>query len=270
VVANARVDGLFPGAAADGLISIEQLALARSRHLAGIVPHDEDVLRFGLDVARFGDDLSDLWACRGCKAWEIPGWPKAKLDGATLAVELAKVVEAHPTVRTIAIDGGGLGAGPLDAIKVLRDAGRFNPDVQVIDVQFGERASDPTQWVDVRTELWWRMRDWLRDVAAIDVDVADLLGEELLAPTYKMQGKAVRLEAKEELKKADRLGRSPDRADALALAVSGHLVGARARVGGDVTPAVFRPDPDPKDEDEDDVTGPGGERLTWTPTYGEG
>lgn len=272
VVANARVDGLFPGAAADGLISLEHLALARSRFLAGHVPHDEDVLRFGLDVARFGDDLSDLRASRGCKAWELPGWPKAKLDGADVARHLAQAVRDYPTVRTIAIDGGGLGAGPLDAIKILREAGEFNPDVQILDIQFGARASDPTQWVDVRTELWWRMRDWFRDVAAIEVDIGDLLGEELLAPTYKMQGKAVRLEAKEELKKADRLGRSPDRADALALAVAGHLVGnVRARVGGDVMPSVLTPEKDPRvDDEDDDVVGPGGERLTWTPTFGGG
>jgi hypothetical protein len=81
----------------------------------------------------------------------------------------------------------------------------------------------------------------------------------------------VRLEAKEDLKKADRLGRSPDRADALALAVAGHLVGnVRARVGGDVMPAVLTPEKDPRvDDEDDDVVGPGGERLTWTPTFGE-
>ena len=49
----------------------------------------------------------------------------------------------------------------------------------------------------------------------------DPAAEELLAATYKPHGEGVALESKEKLK--ERIGRSPDRADALALAVAGHL-----------------------------------------------
>lgn len=267
VVVGARIDGIAPGADADGLISLADLAYARSRDVAGVEPADEDVVRLGCDVARFGDDLTVVYACRGPRPWIVPGGIIAKADGVTVARFLAKTC-ADLRAWSVAIDGGGLGAGPLDAIAVLREHEEFNRDVAVYDVQFGAKSSDDTQWTNVRTELWWRLRDWIRDHASIAPDVLDEhLEEELLVTRYEMRGKAVQLESKEEIKKPDRLGRSPDRADALSLAVAGHLVPARRMFGGDGAPSVVAPEPDPRADDDDEVT-VHGERPRWGPGIG--
>lgn len=219
VTYGAMVEGKFPGAAADGLISIAHLASARERLLAGVKPVDQDVIRLGADVARFGDDLTRIYARRGPFAWEVEESPLAKADGPTVARAIAKAA-LRLKAMSAAIDGGGLGAGPIDSLRDLIRRGEAPEWLRIFEVQFGSQASDPEQWYDRRTELWWRMRDWLKDQAAIDADAT--LEEELLTPRYEFQKTRVKLEAKDETKK--RLeGRSPDAGDALALAVSGHL-----------------------------------------------
>lgn len=74
------------------------------------------------------------------------------------------------------------------------------------------------------------MRDWLKDEGALDPNRT--LEEELLAATYEARGTYIVLEAKDDFKK--RLQRSPDAADGLALAISGHE-GAVARAFTTVT-----------------------------------
>lgn len=225
VVYGARVLARFPGGAADGLISLEHLALARERANAGVKPADGDVVRLGCDVARFGDDLTRICANRGPIAWQTPESPLSKMDNVAVAEACASA--AHRTkAASIAIDGGGLGSGPIDILRAWKKAGitpagtPVNPNLQIIEVQFGAKASEPERWKDVRTELWWRMRDWFIERGALDPD--QTLEEELLAPRYEQKGTWIQMEPKDEFKK--RLGmRSPDYADALALSIAGHV-----------------------------------------------
>lgn len=219
VLYGARVLGLFPGSAADGLISFEHLQLARDRLVRGVKPDDGDVVRLGCDPARYGDDLTCIEAAHGPKAWPVA--QLAKYDSERIANRL--VLEANRLhARSIAIDStGGYGAGPADFLRKAIREGAIDHECLVYEVNFGAGASEPAKWANRRTELWWRMRDWIRERAACDPD--DTLTEELLAATYKPHGEGVALEPKEKLK--ERIGRSPDRADALALAISGHLAG---------------------------------------------
>lgn len=225
IVYGARILARFPGGAADGLISLEHLAMARERHAAGVKPADGDLTRLGCDVARFGDDLTRIYATRGPIAWECPESPMSKMDGAAVAEALASA--AHRTrAASVAIDGGGLGAGPIDILRAWKRAGQtpagtpVNPNLQIIEVQFGAQASDPERWKDARTELWWRMRDWFKETGAIDPTTT--LEEELLAPRYFQKGTWIQMESKDDFKKRLEM-RSPDAADALALAISGHV-----------------------------------------------
>lgn len=222
-ITRARVDGIFPGAAADGLISLEHLAAARQRLSAGVVAQDQDTVTLGCDVARYGDDLTRIRAVRGPETWEVPQSPLTKADGVQIARALAAAIR-ETGAWAVSIDGGGLGAGTLDAIRVLREVGEFPAECIVYDVQFGAGSETPDDFANVRAELWWRMKDWIWRVGAFDAD--ERLEEELLAHRYKIKdrGTALIIEPKEDVK--ERLdGRSPDDADALALAVSGHEVG---------------------------------------------
>ena len=63
-------------------------------------------------------------------------------------------------------------------------------------------------------EMWWNMAQWIKQGGAIPPD--PVLQGDLGAPTYGYTPKGPKiLEAKDKLK--ERIGRSPDLADALAL-----------------------------------------------------
>lgn len=238
VVFRARVGGIFPGGAADGLISLAEIALARQRDAAGVKSDDADVVRLGCDPAREGDDLTVIYAVRGCRAWEVARI--AKGDGPTISAALVKAANDF-RARSIAIDStGGWGSAPIDYTRQAIARGEVAHDCALHEVNFGSKPSDPVKWKDRRTELWWRMRDWLKDRASFDPD--RVIENELLAPKVFMWGTGHVLESKEDFKKRirsqsrDNVGKSPDRADALALAISGHL-GSPASVLTETTTA---------------------------------
>lgn len=223
---QARVGAKFPAAAADGLITYDHLNASRER-----AEREQDVStspkRIGCDVARMGDDLTVVYICQGSKAWIPEGGIMSKKDGPTIAQYLADIA-AQEGSPSIAFDSGGVGASVLDSLIMLQDSGVIGADVEICPNDFGSRSTDPAEYADRRTELWWLMRDWLKDEGAMDCD--EELELELLSPKYKWSGRAKRLEPKESIKA--RIGRSPDRADALALAISGHVgaVGSMPRL----------------------------------------
>lgn len=215
---RALVEAKFPPAAADGVIGFEHIQAARDR-LEGRGDERGETIRLGLDCARFGDDLTKCWATDGVRAWLV--FEMAKATGGPIAKRTVQAAQDLGAV-SVAIDVGGI-TGAVDGVYDLQERGEAPAELEVYENQFGARATDPSEWQNRRTELWWRLRDWLRDEAAFDPD--EDLEEELLAPTYKWSGRAKILEPKEQIKA--RLGRSPDDADALALAVSGHVGAAK-------------------------------------------
>ncbi len=125
---------------------------------------------------------------------EVAGLVKKKLDG---GIDFAF------------IDVIGIGAGVVDR---LREMGY---GAKIIPVNAGDTALDDAAYRNKRAEMYGELRDWLRDQPAVLPD-DDALEADLCAARYKFTSKSqYQLEDKEELKK--RLGRSPDRADALAL-----------------------------------------------------
>ncbi len=216
---KARVEAIFPSAASNGFVSFDHVNDSRMRLESMGDALDQPLpKRIGCDVARFGDDLTVVWIVQGPYAWIPPGGIISKADGRVVARYLVDLANAE-NASSIAFDKGGIGAGVEDSLNELVDNGILSPDVEVCPNDFGSKATDPAEFADRRTELWGGMRDWLKDEARLDPD--ELLEEELLSPTFKFAGRAVRLEPKESVK--DRLKRSPDRADGLALAVCGHL-----------------------------------------------
>jgi len=67
----------------------------------------------------------------------------------------------------------------------------------------------------LRDQLWWAVREWLRTDPGAMLPPDAQLADELSAPTYHTRRGKLIVSNKDELR--DRLGRSPDRADALCL-----------------------------------------------------
>lgn len=219
-----RCRGDFPEQGECAVVSLASLEASRSRFDAR--EHRCDgALDVGVDVARFGDDETVVALRRGPRAF-----PLRALAGGDGPDTAGRVLEAIATERRgeehvrIKVDVIGVGASVFDSLS------RIAPDgVEVIAVNVAERALDEEHYAKLRDQLWFALRDWIRDGGELPDD--GKLEAELLAPEYSFdsRGRYV-VESKDETKR--KLGRSPDRADALALSVIQPPRVERPSVGG--------------------------------------
>lgn len=206
-----RVKGEFPRAGSMQFIAGDVVEASRKRESSSTLL---DPCIMGVDVARFGDDQTVIVIRRGRDASSVP-W--ITMRGADTMQVAAKVMELqmHYKCDAIFVDGGGVGGGVIDRLRMLKHP--------VIEVQFGGSADraistgeGDVAYLNKRAEMWGYMRDWLKG-GSIPDDVeldADLTGVEY---GYKYQsGKdCIVLESKADMKR--RGLSSPDLADALAL-----------------------------------------------------
>lgn len=191
----------FNAAADNVLISIDTVRAAACRQYR---EHDYAASPriLGVDVARFGSDASVIFKRQGVVSW--PPTVIRKLDNMALADQVAiQIREWQPDAVFIDI---GNGAGVVDRLRQLR--------FDVTEVAFAGASSDP-HYANKRMEMWAEMAKWLQDGGAIPPDT--MLQADLSAPTYGYTtGKGLKiLESKDKIK--ERIGRSTDLADALAL-----------------------------------------------------
>jgi hypothetical protein len=113
------------------------------------------------------------------------------------------------------IDSGGVGASAFDISRGL--------GLRVVGINFGagSDARDKTGsfgFMNLRAEMYWRFREALAPEAEepIALPPDGELEADLAAPKWTMRLSGVQVESKDDIKK--RIGRSPDRADAVVLA----------------------------------------------------
>lgn len=189
----------------------------------------------GVDVARGGSDDTTLAPKYGgwFAAMEVHagtstpnGHDVARLVIARLAKE-PNQAESVPKGRrpAVRIDPIGVGTSPTDLL------GGYGANVQAVDVRTATDERDRTgllQFANVRAAMWWKLRE------ALDPDRGDSLAicpdnkllADLCAVHWEPIPGGIRLEPKEAT--AKRIGRSPDRGDALVMA---HYQPARPRGG---------------------------------------
>lgn len=199
-----RVRGVFPRAGSSQLIASDIVEESSRREPVTAV---KEPLIMGVDVARFGDDASVIMLRHGNDARHLLERHRG-VDTMWLAGRVAQVA-ADKRPDAVFVDETGVGGGVLDRLRQL--------GIKAIGVNF---SASPSGAVDgeiasnKRTEMWVRMRNWLKKGGAIPNDrdlMADLSGVE-----YGFDGRnALQLEKKSEMK-ARGLA-SPDAGDALAL-----------------------------------------------------
>jgi hypothetical protein len=202
-----RVLGEFPKADQDVIIPFEIIEEARTRD---VKPNPNAAVIWGVDVARYGDDLSALAKRKQNVLMEpIQVWGELDTMQTTGRIKAewdATIPPERP--REILVDVIGMGAGVVDR---LRELGLPARGINVSEAP----PLGKDKYRNQRTELWFTMRDWFmrRDVY---IGQEDKLEAELAAQRYKIQssGKIIAT-PKEEMKKE--LRRSPDRADALMM-----------------------------------------------------
>lgn len=213
ILYRARVLGKWPAQGENTLISL--LDLEKSA-LKWRVPSGSPIAT-GTDVARFGTDLTVLFPLYGDY---MLGEPTVK-RGQNLMATAGMIVAAGCDRN--GIDDTGLGGGATDRLAELGHP--------VTPLNFGSNADDEKKFVDLRSELWWQMRQAIREWLIVPPEKhatwTRLLWADLTNARYGMDSRGrIKLEPKADMKK--RLGRSPDYADALCIMVRAHAQGGFA------------------------------------------
>jgi hypothetical protein len=172
--------------------------------------------RIGNDVAREGDDMTVMFPRQGLRAFNYVELSGAR--GPEVADRLITSKEKWGSELEFVDDTGGFGGSVIDSM-VQRG---YSP----IGVNFSSKATDP-RYFNKRAEMYFRMRDWFRRGAQLPDD--SRLMEELCATKYTSKNGKIILVPK-ELIKAE-LGRSPDRADSLALTFAQEEAISRTQAG---------------------------------------
>jgi hypothetical protein len=200
-----RVRGEFPSAGALQFIDTDLVEQAMTREPQ---PLPNDALIVGVDVARFGDDASVIYARRGMDARSIPPIVVRK-TGADRVEDMVLQFCTQHQPDVIFIDGSGVGGAVVDHL-----ANRHNLPVE--DIQFGSKAlnvTDQVRYAQRRSEMWGNMKDALKYLA---IPNSSELRDQLIGPQYdfNLRGE-LQLEKKADMKRRGLA--SPDIADALAL-----------------------------------------------------
>lgn len=227
-----RVRGISPEEASDALIRVEWLMAASKRYndliLANRMPRR--VTGKGVDVANseHGDRgcIVDFCShvCTRIDAFPCP-------DSNKLGRQVNMECDASElSSQRVGVDAIGVGAGTVNELR------RLNRHVVALfaggpPMKMSEKLPDGSQYEwsgdvnvfnNLRSQMYWQAREDLRTgLIAVPHDAE--LWEELVAPTFVDEPKTV-VEPKDEIR--ERLGRSPDKADAFVMANW-----VRARVG---------------------------------------
>ena len=230
---QSRVLAEFPNTEEDGLLLRSWIDAAVERDRLGTFL--EEAARaapvLSVDVARYGVDSNVLAVRRGPWIKKFVRWGGLDLMQTVDRIrEIAAAEDVRPGVEVrhpelagryrekshahgrIVVDAVGMGAGVCDRLKQWS---------YVVDEYVGGAfAARGEKFSNKRTEAFWNIRELL-EAGKIAFPQDEKLIEELLALRWREVGGKIQLEPKDRLK--SRLGRSPDRADALAMAFASDL-----------------------------------------------
>lgn len=211
-VVRVRADGEFPKQDDDVLIPFDACEAAIERPA---YPEERGEIRVSIDPARFGDDRTAIIVRQGRNLLH------AEVQGKQGTMQTAgKAINLRKRYNAVGIWIGVAGfAGIADRL-----AEQGEKVVEVVEGGSAPRKEpgDEFQPLNARAAMWTRGLAWIRDeepsFQQIDRELADDLAGELSAIKFSFDssGRLV-VESKEKLKQ--RLGRSPDIADAVLISL---------------------------------------------------
>lgn len=218
--AFARVLGLYPPQSSYSAFSEALMGQARDRV---ILPGPLDRIVIGCDVARFGDDATVIFARLGpiC-IYHEKFYNRDTEHTAGRLKEIARKLTDQYRPGTdykkvaIYIDDSGVGGGVVD-----------KPDgYTFIPVIGGANAYDTERYVNRKSELHFavvtRLETGMIDLSQMPDPAYQELLKQAMVVRYNLDGMSRRrIEGKDAIKKADRLGYSPDDLDAFVYCYAG-------------------------------------------------
>jgi hypothetical protein len=177
-------------------------------------PHPSAALSsVGADIARGGADRMSIAKLHGNWLAPLETHAGAVITNGPKAAALLLRYRAVP----LGVDIIGIGSSAYDSLDGVAD--------HLLGINFGEGAPEhltsrdgKLRFVNVRAAAYWKVRE------ALDPDHGDMLAlpddpelrQELTAPRFEVTARGIKIEPKDAIK--ERIGRSPDKADAFVLA----------------------------------------------------
>jgi phage terminase large subunit len=195
------VFGKFPPSSLNALLGPDDVEAAFKRVYAkDVYAHAAKIL--GVDVARQGDDQTVIYPRQGLVSF------KPKIMRVPNIVQIAGAVASAANkwgADAINVDGtGGFGSGVIDLLRLW--------GFTVNDVHFASKSISQ-EYYNKRSEIIFEAAKWIKNGGCL----ARLpeMKEEAVLMEYVFQGDKFRIIEKDQIK--EKLGRSPDIFDALAL-----------------------------------------------------
>jgi len=159
------------------------------------------------DIARFGDDRTVIYFMEETSVEDSEVY--GKHDTHYTSGKIAQMANKHKLEDgkpcTIVIDGDGIGGPVADNLRA------YGFDVHEIHSEAA--TSQPDMFDNLRAEMWWSAGEKFANGEVANDYVDDELDRELTIPKYRFRNGKIIIESKDEIKKADRYGQSPDKAD---------------------------------------------------------
>lgn len=205
-----------------------EAAMDRWRPFHEARPGPMDVL--GVDVARGGKDMTILSARHGTWFDDLKCFSGASTpDGPAV---LGHVMQTRRDRAVVHIDVVGVGASPYDLMRQNR--------IQATAISGAAKSWETSKdgslrFANLRSQLWWQLREALDPASQNLIALPDdqRLLADLTSPLWRPVVAGIQVESKEDIKK--RLGRSPDRGDAVVYAL---MPAIKEEALGDTFPAA--------------------------------
>lgn len=185
------------------------------------------------DISDQGEDKTVLALRHAMTIREIrklPFDPDPMESAGAIVGVLRKRPEGFAITDTI-----GVGSGTHARLMELHREGEIERRPVGFDAASKSHATDAggeLEFANLRAEAWWSLRDRLHPTKGDDVLLppSDTLIADLTTPTWKQTSAGkILIESKEELRKPERLGRSPDEGDAVVMAMHARPASGRSK-----------------------------------------
>ena len=204
-----RALGQFAPEGVDALILYDWLRAASGEE-AEYDPYGPPVV-MGVDVAAQGDDDTVVIGVQAGKVILCEGFSEMN----PFSRVLSTITAYGENLLCVNIDI--VGTGYHFALRLAEALSTHFPAIQVIGINVGVRASDPSRYMNLRSQVFWNLREIMQGTRLHGLECSKLKAELLSLRWHENERGQIALETKKEMKK--RGLSSPDYADALALAL---------------------------------------------------
>lgn len=197
------------------LLQVQQV---QRRMVNGTAETSDPILQVGVDCVYGGDDQMVIAMRTHDRVLPLVMFPGRMVrDGIQGALLVEETLRKHDCLQaSIVVDVGGIGVSCYDHLKT----NPATPNVYAFNGAESSIAYDKTKRLKMRNkraEAYWTVREWLlNDEEPLYLPQHEGLLADLTSVRWEPTAQGILLEKKEDVK--DRLGRSPDFGDAVAMA----------------------------------------------------